>query len=177
MVFIFFFFSFAAKIRTIQNDLIPFRCTWLCVQLSLGVIKQILMNVLILYYFFYQRYGNTCMLVCENRKHEVCSSVNFHAFSSCFYFYSFSFIGHFTHTFCIKSYSIPIFGDNLRYGPILNAVHILFSLELEGAVVLIFSSHNECIFVSHFHTNRIHMCSMYGFHPPQVYIIFCFTIN
>lgn len=75
-------------------------------------------------YFFYQRHGNTCVLVCENRKHEVCSSVNFHAFFSCFYFYSFSFIGHFTHTFCIKSYSIPIFGDNLRYGPILNAVHI-----------------------------------------------------
>lgn len=126
-------------------------------------------------FLFYKRHGNTCVLVCENRKHEVCSSVNFHAFFSCFYFYSFSFIGHFTHTFCIKSYSIPIFGDNLRYGPILNAVHIFSGVRGGGCAH--FFSHNECISVSHFHTNRIHMCSMNGNYPPQVYIIFCFSIN
>lgn len=111
-----------------------------CVQLSLGVIKQILMNVLFLYIFFLstaRKYVCVGFVRIENTK--CAHQLIFTRFLLVFIFIRFPFIGHFTHTFCIKSYFIPIFGDNLRYGPILNAVHILFYLGLEGAIVLIFS--------------------------------------
>lgn len=105
---------------------------------------------------------------CENRKHEVCSPVNFHAFSSCFYFYSFSFHRPlYTHVL----YKIIFYTYFRRQSTIWPdfecSSYFILSGVREGDCAHFFS-HNECISVSDFHTNRIHMCSMYGIYPPQV---------
>lgn len=89
---------------------------------------------------------------------------------------------HHLHTHSIKPYSIPIFGGNLRYGPIKNAV-LIFCF---ASTSISFScSHISCVRVRFLPLVLFLLCcccllvqSIYLIHQVYIYISFAFlSIN
>lgn len=116
---------------------------------------------------------------------------NFHLFFYSFFvqlFYLYSWIqtkkkvSSSSHTHSIKPYSIPIFGGNLRYGPIKNAV-LIFCF---ASTSISFScSHISCVRVRFLPLELFLLCcccllvqSIYLIHQVYIYISFAFlSIN